>query len=123
MSTGLNKVFLMGRLTRDVELRYMPSGVAFAEFGLVVNRSYVNPDGERVDDVCFVDIIAWDGLAEICGEWMSKGSTVLLEGRLQYRSWEAEDGTKRSKLEVVAQNVQFLDGKHSREGMDDNLPF
>ncbi len=131
MSASLNKVFLIGNLTRDVELKYIPSGSAVAHFGLAVNRTYTNLDGGKVEDVCFVDIVVWDRLAEVCDEFLTKGEPVFVEGRLQYRSWEAEDGTKRSKLEVVAQNIQFLsegpkvDAKTTPEEkeMDEDVPF
>ena len=122
----LNKVFLIGNLTRDPELKYITSGVGVTKFGLAVNRTYNSPDGEKKEDTCFVDITAWDKLAEVCAEHLSKGRLVLVEGRLQYQSWKDEDGTKRSKLEVVAQNVQFLGGKseESEEGTDDSdVPF
>jgi len=125
---SLNKVFLIGNLTRDVDLKYTSSGKAVANFGIAVNRAYTDANGERVEDACFVDIVAWDRLAEVCGDYLSKGRPVFIEGRLQYRSWEAEDGGKKSKLEVVAQNIQFLGGKSgpetsSPEGEDEDVPF
>ena len=125
MAASLNKTFLIGNLTRDPELRYIPSGTAVANFGLAVNRKYTNSDGEKMDDVCFVDVVAWDKLAEICNEYLSKGSPVFIEGRLQMDSWEQEDGQKRSKLKVVAQNIQFLGGKADAEekDADDDIPF
>ena len=125
----LNKVFLIGNLTRDPELKYISSGTAIARFGLAVNRTYNTPDGEK-KETCFVDITAWDKLAEVCNEHLSKGRLVLVEGRLQYQSWESDDGTKRSKIEVVAQNIQFLGGKpddqnanENAEGTGDDVPF
>ena len=123
---ALNKVFLMGNLTRDPELKYIANGTGIAKFGLAVNRIYNSPDGEKKKETCFVDITAWDKLAEVCSEHLTKGRLVLIEGRLQYQSWENDDGSKRSKLEVVAQNVQFLGGKseESEEGTDDSdIPF
>ena len=122
----LNKVFLIGNLTRNPELKYITNGTGIAKFGLAVNRTYNSPDGEKKEDTCFVDVTAWDKLAEVCAEHLSKGRLVLVEGRLQYQSWKDEDGTKRSKLEVVAQNVQFLGGKseESEDGTDDSdVPF
>ena len=124
----LNKVFLIGNLTRDPELKYTANGIGIARFGLAVNRIYNSQDGEKKEDTCFVDITAWDKLAEICTEHLTKGRQVFIEGRLQYQSWENEDGTKRSKIEVVAQNVQFLGGKQENgeeaEGTDDSdVPF
>ena len=125
MAASLNKTFLIGNLTRDVELRYVPSGAPVANFGLAVNRAYTNSDGEKVDDVCFIDIVAWNRLAEVAGEYLSKGRSVFVEGRLQMDSWEEEDGKKRSKLKVVAQNIQFLGGAKadSEEETDDDIPF
>jgi single-strand DNA-binding protein len=124
----LNKVFLIGNLTRDPELKYTANGIAIAKFGLAVNRTYNSPDGEKKNDTCFVDVTAWDKLAEICAEHLTKGRLVLIEGRLQYQSWKDDDGTKRSKLEVVAQNVQFLGSKQeddeTEENTDDSdIPF
>ncbi|MFQ5559723.1 MAG: single-stranded DNA-binding protein [Nitrospinota bacterium] len=104
---SMNKVFLIGNLTRDPELRYTPSGAAVAGFGLAVNRKYKQGD-ELKEDTCFVDITVWNRQAETCTEYLSKGSAVLVEGRLSFRSWETDDGQKRSKLDVVAINVQFL---------------
>ena len=104
---GYNKVILMGNLTRDPELRYTPGGTAVANFGLAVNRRLGQGD-ERREEVCFVDIVAFGRQAEMAGEYLSKGRMVLIEGRLQWRSWEGQDGQKRSKHEVVAENVQFM---------------
>jgi len=96
------------------------NGTGIAKFGLAVNRRYNSPDGEKKEDTCFVDVTAWDKLAEICSEHLAKG-------RLRYQSWENDDGTKRSKIEVVAQNVQFLGGRpeeESEEGASDSdIPF
>ena len=122
----LNKVFLIGNLTRDPELKYIANGTGVARFGLAVNRTYNTPDGEKKQETCFVDITAWDKLAEVCNEHLSKGRLILVEGRLQYQSWESDDGTKRNKLEVVAQNIQFLGSKQNgeeTEGTNDDVPF
>lgn len=105
---SLNRVILIGNLTRDPELRFTPSGSPVANFGLAVNRSYTNKAGEKVDNVDYFNIVAWAKLAELCAEYIRKGSPVAIEGRLQSRSWETEDGQKRSAVEVVAENVQFL---------------
>jgi single-strand DNA-binding protein len=104
---SFNKVILMGNLTRDPELRYTPGGSPVCSFGLAVNRRY-RQNEEWKDEVCFVDITVWGRQAENCNEYLSKGRGVILEGRLQQRSWETEDGQRRSKLGVVANNVQFL---------------
>ena len=111
MAASLNKVFLIGNLTRDPELRYVPSGSAVANFSIAVNRTYTTQAKEKKEEVCFVRIVTWSRLAEICGEYLTKGSGVFVEGRLQSRTWEAEDGQKRTTFEVIADNVQFLDKK------------
>ncbi|MFH0771166.1 MAG: single-stranded DNA-binding protein [Candidatus Omnitrophota bacterium] len=105
---NLNKVFLMGNLTRDPELRYIPSGSAVATFTVAANRTYVLQSGEKKEEVSYVRVVVWAKMAEVCGEYLSKGSPVFVEGRLQSRSWETQQGEKRSTLEVVAQSVQFL---------------
>jgi single-strand DNA-binding protein len=113
---SLNKVMLLGNLTRDPELRYTPSGTAVANFGLAVNRRYGQGE-ERKEEVCFVDIVAFGRQAEIVGEYLTKGRLALIEGRLQWRSWEGQDGQKRSKHEVVAENVQLMPRSRD-EGME-----
>ncbi|MDI6703773.1 MAG: single-stranded DNA-binding protein [bacterium] len=106
---NFNQVVLAGNLTRDPELRYVPSGKAVAKFGLAVNRSYVTQSGEKKEEVSFIPIVVWGKQAEFCNQYLHKGRPVLIAGRLQSRSWETETGDKRSILEVVAQQVQFLD--------------
>lgn len=108
MAASLNRVFLIGNLTRDPELRYLPSGQAVASFTVAVNRTYASQTGERKEDTSFIRVVVWARRAEVCNEYLRKGSPVFVEGRLQSRSWEAQDGTKRSSIEVVANNVQFL---------------
>ena len=108
MAGSLNKVFLMGNLTRDPELRYVPSGTAVANFSLAINRPYKDTTGEKKEEVSFVRVVVWGKMAEVCGEYLTKGRPVLVEGRLKSRSWEAQDGQKRSALDVVATSVQFL---------------
>lgn len=105
---SLNKVFMMGNLTRDPELRYVPSGTAVATFTVAVNRVYTSQAGEKKEEVSFIRVVVWGRRAEVCGEYLSKGSPVFVEGRLQSRSWEAQDGQKRNTIEVIADNVQFL---------------
>ena len=105
---SLNKVFLIGNLTRDPELRYIPSGSAVATFTVAVNRVYKTQTGEKKEQASFIRIVVWGRRAEVCGEYLSKGSPVFVEGRLQSREWEAQDGQKRSTIEVVADNIQFL---------------
>lgn len=104
---SFNKVLLMGNLTRDPELRFTSNGSALTKFGLAVNRKYKAGE-EWKEEVCFVDITVWGKQAENCAEYLSKGRPVFVEGRLQFSSWETDDGQKRNKLEVVAITVQFL---------------
>ena len=113
---SLNKVLLIGNLTRDPELRYIPSGTAVAEFGLAINREYLDKAGEKKEDVCFVDLVVWGRQAETCNQYLAKGRMVFIEGRLQFDQWESKEGEKRSKLRVVADRVQFLGGKGRDEG-------
>lgn len=112
---NLNKVFLIGNLTRDPELRYLPSGTAVTTFTVAVNRVYTLQSGEKKQDTTFMPIVVWGRRAETCGEYLNKGSAVCVEGRLQSRSWQGQDGQKRTTVEVVADNVQFL-GRPRREG-------
>jgi single-strand DNA-binding protein len=107
MST-MNRVFLMGNLTRDPEVRYTPSGTAVGDLGLAVNETYKNKAGETVESTVFVDIEVWSRQAETCAEYLYKGSPVLVEGRLKLDQWENQQGEKRSKLRVRADRVQFL---------------
>ncbi len=105
---SLNRVILIGNLTRDPELKYTPNGSPVANFGIAVNRNYTNKQGEKISDVDFFNVVAWAKLAELCGEYIRKGSPVAIEGRLTSRSWENNEGQKRTTVEVVAENVQFL---------------
>jgi single-strand DNA-binding protein len=115
MAASLNKVFLMGNLTRDPELRYVPSGAAVANFTVAVNRPYKDSTGEKKEEVSFVRVVVWGKMAEICGEYLSKGRPVLVEGRLKSRSWEDQTGQKRSALEVVANSVQFIGSRTAKQ--------
>jgi len=106
---NLNKVFLIGRLTRDPELRYTPQGNAVANFGLAVNREYTAKDGSRKEDPCFVNLVVWGKRAEVCAEYLRKGALIFVEGRLNYRKWETPEKEKRATLEVMIENFQFLE--------------
>lgn len=117
-SRSLNKVLLIGNLTRDPELRYTPSGSAVATLGLATNRSWTTDEGEKKETAEFHTIIAWNRLAEICAEYLKKGSQVYVEGRLSTREWEAQDGTKRRTTEIVANEVIFLSGGGAGRGPD-----
>ena len=105
---SLNKVFLIGNLTRDPELRFTPSGTAVANIGIAVNNRYQDSSGNWVDEPNYFTVVAWGRQAELSNEHLRKGSPILVEGRLRWRSWEAPDGQKRSVVEVVANRVQFL---------------
>ena len=121
---SLNKVFLMGNLTRDPELRYgggggggTGGGSAICKFGLAVNRQWTSADGQKQEEVCFVDITVFGRQAETSNEYLRKGRPVFIEGRLQFDQWEdRETKQKRSKLLVVAERVQFLGGRENSEG-------
>ncbi|MCL5677063.1 MAG: single-stranded DNA-binding protein [Firmicutes bacterium] len=108
----LNRIILIGRLTRDPELRYTPSGKAVANFTLAVDRGWPNAQGQKEAD--FIDIVVWDKQAETVSQHLNKGRLVAVDGRLQIRSYEAQDGTKRKAAEVVAASVQFLDSKKAQ---------
>jgi single-strand DNA-binding protein len=105
----LNKVMLMGNLTRDPEVRYTPKGTAVGELGLAINSSYKTADGQTKDEVCYVDVVVWGRQAETCKEYLSKGRAVFIEGRLQLEQWES-NGEKKSKLKVRGERVQFIGG-------------
>ena len=110
----LNKIILMGRLTRDPELRRTQSGTAVASFTLAVDRDYKPQDGERETD--FIDIVAWRGTGEFVSKYFTKGRIAVVEGRLQVRDWKDKDGAKRRSTEVIADNVYFGDSKRSESG-------
>ena len=111
---SFNRVVLMGNLTRDPELRYLPSGMAVSDIALAVNDRFKR-DGEWVEEPTFVDITLWGRTAEVANEYTSKGSSVLIEGRLKLEQWE-KDGQKRSKLKVVGERMQMLDRKGGGSG-------
>ncbi len=111
---NLNKVMLIGNLTRDPEIKYTPKGTAIAAFGLAVNRNYTTETGEKREEVTFVDVEAYARLAEIIGEFCKKGRPLFVEGRLKLDTWDdKQSGQKRSKMKVVVENIQLLG---SREG-------
>jgi single-strand DNA-binding protein len=103
-----NRVVLLGNLTRDPELRYTPSNTAVTDVGLAVNDRRKNANGEWVEETTFVDVTLWGRTAEVASEYLSKGSPVLIEGRLKLDTWETNDGQKRSKLKVVGERMQML---------------
>lgn len=120
----MNKVFLIGRLTRDPELRYTGSNVAVATFSLAVNRPFTNQAGEREAD--FINIVVWRKQAENVKNYLTQGSQIAVDGRIQTRSYDGEDGKKRYVTEVIADNVQFLDSKSSKNDIEptkDKTPY
>lgn len=112
---NLNRVLLMGNLTRDLEIKYGKNGQPVTNLRLAVNRTYMTQSGEKKEEVCYVTVVVWGKQAEICHTYLKKGSSIFVEGRLQYRTWTAEDGEKKNVLEVIADRVQFLD-KKKKEG-------
>jgi len=105
---SLNRVLLIGNLTRPPELRYTPSGTAVSDLRLAVHRSYTTQGGERREETCFLTVVVWGKQAEASAQYLDKGSPILVEGRLQTRDWETKDGQRRNVVEVVAERVQFL---------------
>lgn len=120
MSSSFNKVILLGNLTRDPEVRHTSGGAAVADIGLAVNDRRKCSDGQWVDETTFVDVTLWGRTAEVAGEYLAKGSPVLIEGRLKLDSWQANDGGKRSKLKVIGERLQML--RSNNGGGDDRAP-
>jgi single-strand DNA-binding protein len=123
---SFNKVLLIGNLTKDPELRYTPQGTAVVNLRMAVNRKFKDRNQELKEEVCFITAVAWDKQAETCNQYLHKGSQLLVEGRLQSRSWEDTAGQKRSVIEVRAERVQFLGapggqakGAHAQEAPHD----
>ena len=106
---GLNKVMLIGNVGTDPEMRYTANGNAVTTFRMAVNRNYSGPDGERREETEWFSIVTWNKLAETCSQFLQKGRSAYVEGRLQTRSWEGQDGQRRFKTEVIANTVQVLD--------------
>lgn len=143
MALRLNKVFLAGNLTRDPQLRFLANEKAVANFGLACNRQFRTANGETKEEVLFVDCEAWGRTAELVGQYLTKGRPCMVEGRLKYDSWEDNEGNRRSKILIAADNVQFLGGRDDSQagsgesdyskpapsvppvsdGLDDDPPF
>jgi single-strand DNA-binding protein len=111
MARSLNKVMLIGNLTRDPEMRYTPQGAAVCTFGVATNRSWTLESGEKKEDVEFHNVVAWNKLAEICAQFLKKGRKVYVEGRLSTRSWQGQDGSQKQRTEVVINDMVILDKK------------
>ena len=135
MAGGLNKVMIIGNVGRDPEMRYTPSGSAVTSFSVAVSRRWTTPGGESKDETEWFNVVAWDKLAETCNQLITKGRKVYIEGRLQTRSWEGQDGQKRYRTEVIAGTMLLLDnrpqgGERREEGglpsdemEPDDIPF
>ena len=118
---SLNKVFLLGNLTRDPDLRGLPSGQSVCELRLAVSRRFQNSSGQEVDDTCFVDVVVWGRSAANCKQFLSKGSQVMVEGRLQLDQWEDRNGGgQRQRLRVVAEQIQFMNRRPQNDGSQSN---
>ena len=117
---SVNIVILMGNMTRDAELRYTPNGKAVSSFGLAINRVYKDAAGEKQSSVDFFDVVAWGKLAEIISQYGKKGQGVHISGRLQNRSWEAQDGSKRNKTEIIANELSLVGGKGENTAIVDD---
>jgi len=116
---SLNKVMLIGNLTRDPQLSYLPSQTPVVEFGLAINRTFRKQDGSQGEETCFVDCQMFGKRAEVINQYVKKGDPLFVEGRLKFDSWQAQDGSKRSKLRVFVENFEFL-GKGSSGGRQNN---
>ena len=114
MARSLNRVQLIGNLTRDPELRYTPQGTAVCSFGLATNRSWTTDTGEKKDEAEFHRIVAWNKLAELCSQFLTKGRKVFVEGRLSTRTWSAQDGTQKSTTEIIISDMILLDSMGTR---------
>ncbi len=125
---AINRVILAGNLVRDPEMRYTPAGTAVAYFSIAVNRRY-RLNEELKEEVSYFDVVAFGKQAETASSYLRKGRGIILEGRLQQRRWETQEGERRSKIEIVAQSIQFLGGRREEGGesqsdpADDDIPF
>jgi single-strand DNA-binding protein len=120
-SRSLNKVQLIGNLTRDPELRYTPTGAAVCTLGLATNRTWMTDSGEKKEETEFHRVVAWNKLAELCSQLLTKGRKIYVEGRLRTNTWQAADGAQRSSTEVVIEDMIILDSKH-QDGPDVAVP-
>lgn len=122
MARSLNRVQLIGNLTRDPELRYTPNGTAVCSFGIATNRNWTTDTGEKHDEAEFHKIVAWNKLAELCSQFLVKGRKVYVEGRLATRNWQAQDGTQRTSTEVVISDMILLDSRRPEEDKMETSP-
>jgi single-strand DNA-binding protein len=122
MARSLNKVMLIGNLTRDPEMRYTPQGTAVCTFGVATNRQWTTENGEKKEDAEFHNIVAWNKLAEICAQLLKKGRKVYVEGRLSTRSWQGQDGAQKQRTEVVISDMVILDKRTDEPSGDIDIP-
>ena len=122
MARSLNRVQLIGNLTRDPELRYTPNGTAVCSFGVATNRNWTTPSGEKKDEAEFHNIVAWNKLAELCSQFLVKGSKTYVEGRLATRSWQGQDGAQRTRTEIVISDMILLDRKNTGAEVSQEAP-
>ena len=122
MARSLNKVMLIGNLTRDPEMRYTPQGTAVCTFGLATNRQWTTESGEKKEDAEFHNLVAWNKLAEICSQLLKKGRKVFVEGRLSTRSWQGQDGTQKQRTEIVIADMVILDKKGDEPSGEGEMP-
>lgn len=118
---NMNRVFVGGNLTRNPDLRQTPGGMSVCDLSIAVNRFYNSQNGEKKQEVCYLDIVVWGKMAENCNRYLTKGSPILVEGRLQMDSWQSKEGERRSKIKINATSVQFL-GKGASEGAAGSEP-
>jgi single-strand DNA-binding protein len=123
MAGGLNKVMIIGNVGRDPEMRYTPSGSAVTSFSVAVSRRWTTPDNQTRDETEWFNIVAWDKLAETCNQLITKGRKVYIEGRLQTRSWDGQDGQKRYRTEVIAATMLLLDSRPQGTGTREEAGF
>ncbi len=121
MARSLNRVQLIGNLTRDPELRYTPAGTAVCSFSIATNRSWITDSGEKKDEADFHRIVAWNKLAELCSQFLTKGKKVYVEGRLSTRNWTGQDGAQRSTTEVIISDMILLDGAGRASRADEEV--
>ena len=119
--SSLNKVLIIGNLGQDPEMRFAPSGSPVTSFSVATNMVYNTPDGERKEETEWFNIVTWNRLAETCNQFLTKGQKVYIEGRLRSRTWEGQDGQKRTRVEIIASRVIFLDRKASSSMSEDRM--
>ena len=121
MAVSLNKVMIIGNVGRDPEMRYTPDGKANAKFSVAVSRVWTNQEGEKKEETEWFNVVAWDKLAETCGNYITKGQKVYVEGRLQTRTWEGQDGQKHKTTDLVAREVIFMTPRAKTAAPEDDL--